>query len=277
VDTVKEINRALHSNDKQHYRLPSSDEAVSQYILLYEASGGEELEKLVSGDVATARLTIYIRSTDSKTSKIFYDNLVNHIDSVIPDDYNYQVTGMSYLTLKSMQYIADTQITSITLALVIISLLMLVVFGSVKVGVLSMLPNIFPILLTLGLMGWAGIWLDYVRTLIACIAIGLAVDDTIHFMARYRLEFGRLGKYEAALYATMAEVGRAITITTCVLVIGFSVLMTSQLNDSFYFGLLSCICIFIALMADYFICPSLLLKFKPFGKEFEPAGDKIPE
>lgn len=277
VDIIKEINRALHNNDKRYYRLPSSDEAVSQYILLYEASGGEELEKLVSGDIATARLTIYIKSSDSKTSQKFYDNLVDYIDSVIPDAYDYQVTGISFLILKAMQYIADTQVSSISIALVIISLLMVAVFGSARVGGLSMIPNIFPILVTLGLMGWANIWLDYVRTLIACIAIGLAVDDTIHFMARYRMEFNRMGKYTPALYAAMGRVGRAITITTCVLIIGFSVSMTSQLNDSFYFGMLSCICIFIALLADYFICPSLILKFKPFGKEFDPSFNNTPE
>ena len=267
VDIVKDINRALHNNDRSFYKLPDSDNAVSQYILLYEASGGEELEKLVSADIATARLTIYTKSSDSKTSRRLYEDLVAYIDAVTPESYTYQITGLSFLVLKAMQYIEATQISSISIAILIISLLMVVVFRSVKVGLISMLPNIFPIILTLGLMGWAGIWLDYVRTLVACIAIGLAVDDTIHFMARYQMEFHQKGNYTDALFSTMKGVGRAITITTVVLVIGFSMAMTSQLNDSFYFGLLSSVCIFIALLADYFICPSLILLFKPFGKE----------
>jgi predicted RND superfamily exporter protein len=271
VDIIKDINRALHHNDKAFYKLPETDKSVSQLMLLYEASGGEELEKRVSTDIETARLTVYIKSSDSKTSRRFYDDLIAYIDGIIPETYSYEVTGISFLVLKAMEYIGATQISSLAIAMVIISLLMVVVFRSVKVGFISMLPNIFPILLTLGLMGWMGIWLDYVRTLIACIAIGLAVDDTIHFIVRYQLEFNRKGNYEAALLSTMRNVGRAITITTLVLVIGFSMAMTSKLNDSFYFGLLSSVCLFIALLADYFIGPSLILIFKPFGKEFIPT------
>jgi len=269
IDIIKDINRSLHNNDKAYYKLPASNEAVSQYILLYEASGGEELEKMVSADIAAARLTIYAKSSDSKTSQRLYNDLVSNIESIIPKDYTYHITGMSFLVLKAMQYIEETQISSLTIALIVISLLMVVVFRSLKVGLISMLPNIFPIIITLGIMGWTGIWLDYVRTLISCIAIGLAVDDTIHFMARYQLEFNHLKNYEKALFATMRDVGRAITITTIVLVVGFSVSMTSQLNDSFYFGLLSSICIILALLADYFLCPALILMFKPFGKELD--------
>ncbi|MDY6933287.1 MAG: MMPL family transporter [Spirochaetota bacterium] len=214
VDIIRDVNRSLHNNDIEYYRLPSSDREVSQYILLYEISGGEELEKLVSADLATARLTIYIKSTDSITSRGFYDELVNFIESVKPADYDYRITGLSFLLLEAMRYIADNQIKSIMLAFVIISLMMVIVFRSIKVGLISMLPNLFPIVITLGFMGLSGIWLDFGRSLLAPIAIGLAVDDTIHVISRYRLEFFRIGNYEKALDVAMNEVGRAITITT---------------------------------------------------------------
>ncbi len=267
VDIIKDINRSLHNNDKAFHTLPVSDGEVSQYVLLYETAGGEELEKLVSADIAAARLTIYVKSSDSRTSERLYKDLVSYIDSVIPPEYTCRITGISFLTLKSMQYIADTQISSILMALGVISLIMLVIFGSLKVGLISMLPNIFPIIVTLGFMGIAGIWLDYVRTLISCIAIGLAVDDTVHFISRYQIEFNRLGNYEKALSSTTKNVGGAVTMTSIVLVVGFGVSMTSVLNDSFYFGLLSTVCIIIAMIADYFITPSLILLLKPFGKE----------
>jgi predicted RND superfamily exporter protein len=272
VDIIKDINRSFHGNDIAYYKLPDSDEEVSQYILLYESSGGEELEKLVSADVATARLTIYIKSSDSKTSLVFYNELVQYIDSIIPSGYSYNITGISYLVLKAMKYIEDTQVSSLFTATVIISLLMVIIFRSFKIGIISMLPNLFPIIVTLGIMGWAGIWLDYVRTLISCIAIGIAVDDTIHFIARYHTEFNRESNYEKALYATIRYVGSAVTISSGVLIIGFSVSMTSVLNDSFYFGMLSSICLLIGLIAEHFVTPSLILAFKPFGNEFNTQG-----
>ena len=108
--------------------------------------------------------------------------------------------------------------------------------------------------------------------MISCIAIGIAVDDTIHFIARYHTEFNRESNYEKALYATIRYVGSAVTISSGVLIIGFSVSMTSVLNDSFYFGMLSSICLLIGLIAEHFVTPSLILAFKPFGNEFNTQG-----
>jgi predicted RND superfamily exporter protein len=152
--------------------------------------------------------------------------------------------------------------------------MMIIVFRSVHIGLISMFPNVFPIIITLGFMGLTGIWLDAVRTLIASIAIGLAVDDTIHFISRYRLEFNRMGHYGRALHASMRGVGRAITITTIILVIGYTSATLSKLNVVFYFGMLSAMCVFIALLADYFVCPALILLTKPFGAEFDVPDQK---
>ncbi|MDY6933286.1 MAG: MMPL family transporter [Spirochaetota bacterium] len=270
VDIIKEVNSSLHNNDKAFYRIPSSDDEVSQYILLYEISGGEELEKLVSADLAAARLTIYVKSTDSIIAKRFYDEIVNYIESVKPDDYSYRITGFSYLMVEMMDYVGRSQRQSLLLALIIISALMILIFRSVKMGLISMIPNIFPTFFILGFMGASGIILDHARSMLAPIAIGLAVDDTIHLIYRYQLEFKRLGRYEKALDAALSSVGRAILITTIILVLGFFIMMVSEMNNISYFGMLSGICIFIALLSDYFIAPSLILLFKPFGKEFDP-------
>ncbi len=268
-DIIKDVNQSLNNNDKAYSRIPDSDQAVSQYILLYEMSGGEDLEKLVSADIAEARLTILTKYSDTKTAEKFNNELEAYIPTILPEGYTYNITGASYMLVKSMGHIEKTQIESITLALGVISLMMIVVFRSIKVGLVSMLPNVFPIVVTLGFMGLAGIWLDYVRTLIACIAIGLAVDDTIHFIFRYKMEFKRLGSYEKALDVTMSDVGRAITITTIILMMGFGASMISKINDMHYFGMLASMCIFVALLSDYFICPALILLTKPFGKEFD--------
>jgi hydrophobe/amphiphile efflux-3 (HAE3) family protein len=270
VDIIKDLNKALHDNDPEYYTLPSSDPELSQYILLYELSGGEELEKIVSADLATARLTILVKSTTTSVSKRFYDDLVAFVESVTPDDYAFEVTGLSHMELESLRHMNATMMGSIGLALAVISILMVFVFRSVKIGLISLLPNVFPVIATMGIMGLAGIALDFSKTVLACVAIGIAVDDTIHLLSRYRREFEALGNYEKALEAAMRGVGHAITRTTIILVIPLSACMFSKFATMSYFGMLMSICILIALLADYFMAPSLVLTLRPFGEEFEP-------
>jgi predicted RND superfamily exporter protein len=270
VDIIKKINEALHDNDPRYYTLPGSDLELSQYLLLYEISGGKELEKIVSADLATARLTILVRSTTTSVSKRFHDDLVAFVESVIPDDYAFEVTGLSHMELESLRHMNASMMRSIALALALISVLMIFVFRSLRIGLISLVPNVFPVIATLGIMGLAGIPLDFSKTVLACVAIGIAVDDTIHLLSRCRLEFGALGSYEKALEAAIRGVGQAITRTTIVLVIPLSACMFSRFDTMSYFGLLMSICIVIALLADYFIALSLILALRPFGEEFDP-------
>jgi hydrophobe/amphiphile efflux-3 (HAE3) family protein len=268
VDVIKDINKALHENDPRFYAIPSSDSELSQYLLLYEISGGEELEELVSGDLATARLTILVKSTNTSVSKGFHDDLVAFSESVTPDDYAFEITGLSYMELEALRHMNETMMGSIALALATISILMIFVFRSVKVGLISLFPNVFPVIATMAIMGFVGIPLDFSKTVLACVAIGIAVDDTIHLLSRYRQEFEALGDYERALEASMRGVGHAITRTTIILVIPLSACMFSDFATMSNFGMLMSICIIIALLADYFIAPSLILVLRPFGREF---------
>jgi predicted RND superfamily exporter protein len=116
-------------------------------------------------------------------------------------------------------------------------------------------------------MGWAGIPLDYVKLLIGCIAIGIAVDDTIHLVTRFRHAFARTGDYETALYEAMTHVGRALVITSIALVFGFLVLTFSVMASMVMFAILVASTIVVALAADFFLLPSLFLILKPFATE----------
>ncbi len=275
IDMIKDVNRALNNNDKSFYRVPSSDNTELQNVneLVYELYGGEKLEKFVSSDLASARLTTYIKLTDSNVYNRFHDELVEYIESVKPADYKYIITGASYVQMRGFDCLTKIMAKSLLLALIFISVLMIFIFRSFKIGILSIIPNIFPVLFALGFMGLTGIWLSQVTSIIGCIAIGLAVDDTIHFISRYRMEFDRLGNYRRALEASMRGVGRALTITTVILVIGFGSFMVSNINSYFETGLLMAVCFSVALLADLFIAPALILLFKPFGKEFTPVKE----
>ena len=120
-------------------------------------------------------------------------------------------------------------------------------------------------------MGWAEIHLDYFRLLLATIAIGIAVDDTVHMMTRLRREFRRTGNYHAAIDNSLTSVGRALTITTMVLTLSFLVFLVSEMSVLASFGILLACTIGVALVADLFLLPALILAFKPFGAEGRAA------
>ena len=163
--------------------------------------------------------------------------------------------------------ITSGQIKSFGCAFIAISLMMIIVLRSFKLGLISMVPNFFPVLIAIGFMGYAGIYLSMALVTFGAIIIGIAVDDTIHFFVRYRREFKCLGTYEEAVKATITTVGRPIMFTTMTLVAGFSVLALSDFSNISDFGLMAGFAILWALLADLFMAPAMMLLFKPLGEE----------
>ncbi len=153
---------------------------------------------------------------------------------------------------------ANSMAISYTYALIIITFLMILLIGKLRIGLLSMVPNLAPIIITLGIMGFFGIPLNLFTMLVGNIAIGLAVDDTIHFFHNFRRYFEQSGDVKSAIHETLHTAGRAMLITSCVLSIGFFIFMFAQMNNVSNFGLLTGIAIMLALLADYFISPALM-------------------
>ena len=267
VDFIKDINQTFHEGDPAFHVLPDNRNLIAQYLLLYEMSGGEEAEEYVSTDYSRTRLEI--RTTMASSTEMA--RLVEHLQGYLAEHpfaaSRPSLTGMGALWLKLMDYITKSQIVGFLLAFVAIAIMMCLLFRSVRTGLLAMAPNLAPVILTLGGMGWTGVPLDYVRLLIAPVAIGIAVDDTIHHVTRFRHEFLRCGSYEKALRASMLDVGRALLITSLVLVAGFLVFVFSVMDSQASFGLLLSTTIVMALVADFFLMPALMLTIKPFGPE----------
>ncbi len=136
---------------------------------------------------------------------------------------------------------------------------MVLLLGSLRIGLLSMIPNLTPVIITLGFMGWAGVPVDLFTMLIGCIALGLAVDDTIHFMHGFKSCHDKTGNAESAVFETLHSTGRAMLITTCVLSLGFFIFMLADMKNIFNFGFLTGITIIMALLSDYFIAPALMV------------------
>ncbi|MBW1989215.1 MAG: MMPL family transporter [Deltaproteobacteria bacterium] len=270
VDLLKDLNRAMHNGDQEYYRLPESRQLVAQYLLLYEMSGGEELSEYLSTDYARANLEIRCRMSRTSKYEEAADTLNQHLAEADTKGLNWALTGMGALWIELIDYIMQSQIRGFLLAFAVIAVMMCLVFNSIRVGLVSMIPNLAPIIITLGTMGWMAIPLDYVKLLIACVAIGIAVDDTVHLVSRFRHEFYRTGNYAQAMNLTMAEVGRALFITTVVLVTGFSILVISIMGTLQSFGMLVAATILVALLADFFLLPAVFLLLKPFGPEGRP-------
>ena len=268
VDLVKDINQSFHAGDPAYHTIPESRELIAQLLLVYELSGGDELSEYVSTDYSRANLEVRCRNTETKLFEALRDNLDEYMQKNPITRSEVTMTGIGRLWIKLIEHITDSQIKGLSLAFVIITAMMCFIFRSAKVGLIAMVPNISPVFLTLGMMGWLGINLDYTKLLIATVAIGIAVDDTIHMVTRFNHEYQRTGNYELALYNTFDSVGRALVITTLVLVCGFGVFMFSVMTSMILFGVLLAFTIATALIADFLLMPALILTFRPFGKEW---------
>ena len=166
---------------------------------------------------------------------------------------------MMYLLCTTITNAIHTLARSYLTALVVITLLMILLIGKVKIGLLSMIPNLTPILMMLGLIGATPLTLDLFTMMVASIAIGLAVDDTMHFMHNFRRYFEESGDPVQAVHETLHTTGRAMLVTTVVLAIGFFIYSFATMANIINFGLLTSFTIIMALLADYLIAPALMV------------------
>jgi predicted RND superfamily exporter protein len=267
VDILKDLNQSFHAEDPAWFRLPESRDLVAQYLLLYETAGGGESDEYVSSDYRRSSLELRLRLAMTGETAALVRDLEAELAARPLEASTLSLTGIGALWLKLLDYIVGSQIQAFLVAFSAIAVLMCLLFWSVRTGAISMMPNLSPVLLILGVMGWLGIPLDYNKVSIAAVAMGIAVDDTIHLVSRYRHEFQRLGRYDEALLAAMLGVGRALIVTSVALVLGFLVLVLSLLDSQATFGILLAATITTALVADFLLMPALVLTVHPFGPE----------
>lgn len=263
LDIVKDINVAFNNGDELYRRIPNNNDLISQYLLAYEIGGGEDLDDYVNFDRTKTQITIRIKMGNTNELLDIFDQL--NIDAkILFAGYTPKMTGISSLSIKMVDYITQGQIQGFLLAFILISLFMFAIFRKIKYSIISMIPNLFPILFVLGIMGWFEIKLDYIKMLIACIAIGICVDDTIHFFTRFKIFFeSKARNYVEALSNTIHSVGIPIIITSFILCVGFLIDTTSSMASMQSFGLLTMLTIFLALLSDLFLGSALLYLFKP--------------
>ncbi len=267
VEIIRDLNQALHEDDPAWYRLPDDHEAMAQLLFLYQLSGGEEINDYINFDASQTVVQLRIRGSDSSVLRELLDDLDAYLEARPVAGVEVKKTGIGVLWVRIFEYVRTSQIQGYSMVFLLIFGFICMVYGSVKIGVLAMIANLTPIIFILGCMGLASINLDSFRLLLATIAIGIAVDDTIHLLNRYKVEFARNGDYRVSLKRALMGVGPALITTTIILIVAFLTYLWSDLAVLASFGLLLSGAVLAALIADLFLLPVLIMTFQPFGPE----------
>ncbi len=257
-DVVKEINQALNDNDASAYTIPNERPLIAQELLLFENSGSDDLEDFVDSQFSTARFSMQLPYKPPSTYHDFIPSVDAAFRRAFGPDVEIETTGFMALMAASVEAIAHSLFTSYALALAIITPLMMILIGTLRGGLASMVPNLAPIVLVLGFMGWYSVELDLFTLLIGSIAIGLAVDDTIHFMHNFYRYYRETGNTRSSVRRTLETTGVAMLVTSIVLTSGFFTYLFAEMNNLFWFGLLTGMSILLAFLADIVVSPALV-------------------
>jgi len=261
---VNETNRALHENREEFYTIPNDAKLVSQELLLFENSGSDDLEDVVDSQFSKARVTIKLPWTDAVKAVGVLDFVTKEAKEAFPKD-KIETTGMIPLLINTFAQAVHSSVISYLIAFIGISFMMILILGSIRIGLLSMIPNLTPIILGLSIMYIGDIPLDMFTLLIGSIAIGLAVDDTIHFMHNYRRYYLNSKDSANAIEQTFFTTGKAMVITSIILSLGFYSYMMAQMVSIQNFGLLTGSVIIFALLADLLLAPALMVVVSKWG------------
>ncbi len=269
VDVVKDSYQTLNENRVEMYKIPDDPGVLAQTLFLFNNANPDDRRKLVSDDYSKSHISVQLHNTGSFEYLEMFSKMKSDIDQATAQfktrypDTEVSITGGLALIMKLSDYIAWSQVKSLGLVIVVISVILIFVFGSFRAGFISIIPNLIPATITFGLLGLLGIPLDSDTMIIAPVIIGVAVDDTIHFITHYRGEVIIDGDIVRALRETIQEVGQAITFTTLILGLGFSIMSFSSHVGTSIMGQFGTLAIFVALLCDLFMLPAMILIFKP--------------
>ena len=281
VNLVKYSKQAFYNGNPDFYELPTSQEQA--FILSYAKNSAKNSQKdfiksYVSKDGSVARITTFMKDIGPGNMEKVENKLVLKINEIFPSDrYEVTLTGKAYVFQKGTKYLLDNLISSLLFAIFLISMLMVFMFRSFKMVVISLIPNLLPLIITAGLMGYFGIPLKPSTILIFSIAFGLSVDDTIHFLAQYRQELTQHNwKIKKSVFATLKEAGVSMFYTSVVLFSGFSVFMLSSFGGTVALGGLIAFTLFFGMLSNLLLLPCLVLTLnKSLANQQECIEPKI--
>lgn len=263
ADVVRELNQALWEGDPEFYAVPETREGVAQQLLLFSMQGGSGLDSLVSYDYSRALVTAQMKTLDAKMLGETIAAVESYLAELYRDrsDISVKLVGTPKVMMRLMNRYVQTQISSLASSSVAVGLIVAALMKSVLLGILTLVPLFFTVLINFGLMGYAGLPLDAVTSIIAGVVIGLGVDYAIHYISRYRLERANGHQMEQALLNTGVSAGRGIFFNALALVIGFMVLVFSHFRAIAVFGFLISVTMVVSSFAALVVIPLLLQYF----------------
>ncbi|MBT7590153.1 MAG: MMPL family transporter, partial [Candidatus Scalindua sp.] len=261
ADYVKYLNTLLNK-DNPDSQVITKDKAID-YVKLASLHGDTIVKSLYTEDYNEGRVSVRMKNVGSSRYQAIVNDIEGFIKANFPLNVVCTITGIVPLLMDMQGYLIESQIKTFTLAFILIFICIALLLKSARIGMMSMIPNLVPIAVTLGVMGYVGINLDVATIMIASVAIGISVDDTIHFLYRFKEEFKKDGDHYLAIQRTLSGVGRALIFTTIVATCGFLVFSLSNFKAIQYFGLLTGITMVSAIFAVLLILPACILLFKP--------------
>ncbi len=244
-----------------------SQQELAQILLPLRQDGGEMVDRVQTPDGTGTQVSFIVSDEGTRAwqrlraeLRTFRHELKE--DPLLGRRYDVYITGSSTLAQDALSHVVGDLLTSLGLAFCLIALLMTVLFRSIRIGLVSMIPNVFPLAMTIGLMGYLHVPIRAATAIIFSIALGIAVDDTIHFLERFREERRKTNDVNIALEQTLLGTGRAIVLTTLVLVAGFGICLFSDFVAMYQFGYLTAFTLAMALFADVFLLPALITLFR---------------
>ncbi|OIQ23227.1 efflux RND transporter permease subunit [Lacinutrix sp. MedPE-SW] len=266
VSLVKYSKQAFYNGNPKYYQLPTKQEETFILPYIKNSSSGDVdlLKNFVDSTGQYARITTFMKDIGTDRMERIEDNLLTKIDRLFPEEkYEVTMTGKALVFQKGTKYLVKNLALSLSLAIVLISLFMAYMFRSFRMIIVSLIPNLLPLVVTAGLMGYLGVPIKPSTILVFSIAFGISVDDTIHFLAKYRQELqANNWKIKKSVYAALRETGVSMFYTSIVLFFGFSVFIISSFGGTVALGALVSVTLLFAMLSNLLLLPSLLLSLE---------------
>ena len=265
INAFKFAKQAYYNGNPNYYKLPTSQE--NRFISKYINNANNEVNLLSNYIDSTGqygRITTFMKDIDTKRIEEIEKGLQASLKKIFPAErFDVLLTGKSLLFLKGTKYLVKNLFLSLSLAILLIALFMAYMFRSYKMIIISLIPNLLPLIITAGVMGFSGIPLKPSTILVFSIAFGISVDDTIHFLAKYRQELiANNWKIKPAIYSSLRETGISMFYTSIVLFFGFAVFMSSDFGGTVALGGLVSVTLLFAMLANLILLPSLLISME---------------
>ncbi len=265
INLLKYIKQAYYNGNPKYYKIPTSQENsfLSPYL-----KNMPETKNLITNYIDStgqnARMTTFLMDVETNRIEMIEEDLKKEINRIFDaDKYNVILTGKALLYLKGTHYLIKNLFISLSLAILLIAMFMAYLFRSYKVIIISLVPNLLPLIITAGVMGFTGIPLKPSTILVFSVAFGISVDNTIHFLAKYRQELiDNNWKINSAVYSSIREAGVSMLYTSIVLFFGFAIFMISSFGGTVALGGLVSVTLLFAMLANLILLPSLLISLE---------------